>query len=140
MGTHPNAMMIAVITPDEGTRKTQRMIFKHCEERGIKFDEDDNSISIPNGNKGAVSEEYPDGYPLTDDWSLVVMECDYHENWQISAKEGQIVIHSFITYGYGDNTEWADVEYKKKQLEELINPMCEPLKLSYKIMITANYW
>lgn len=133
-------MMIAVLTPDNGSRKTQRGIFDHCEKRGLKVNAEDGEIGILNGKKGAVSDKYPDGYPLTDDWSLHVMEDDYYESSQISADEGQIVVYDLITYGYGERISWEETEAKRRQLIGLLDPMVDPLKFTYEIFISANFW
>lgn len=140
MGTHPNAMIMAVLTVDQGSRKTERMIFEYCQKNGVKTDADDKEIRIPTGERGHVSEQWPEGYPITCNWSVKVMESDYDEGYQISADEGQIVFHTFLTYGYGEKISWERLEAIKNQIEDLLEPMSKPLQFSYEIFIGANYW
>ena len=40
-------------------------------------------------------------------------ESDYKESYQISAKEGSLVFHDYVTYGYGDVCDWDDLEKRK---------------------------
>ena len=141
MGAHPNAMIMAVLTLDQGMRKTERLIFEHCEDRKIECSLEGGTIKILNGKRGNPNPpEWPEGYPLTDDWSVQVMESDYEEGYQISAKEGQIVIHGYLTYEYGETVKWVELEAQKKQLMDLLDPMTKDLEFTYEIVIGANYW
>lgn len=117
MGSHPNAILMLVLTPDDAARKTHRAIVAEC---GVDDDED-----IKIGEHG---------------YSHRVMESDYDENWQISAEEGDIVLHDFLTYGYGENVEWSKVEERKAALAEWATGICERHRCTHKIYITANHW
>jgi hypothetical protein len=117
MSTHPNAMLLLVLTPDELTRKTYRNILT---ETNTDTDEE---IKI-----GKI------------DYNHRVMESDYEEGYQISANEGDIIIFDLVTYGYGDNIEWSKLETQKNELEEWAKTICNKFNCSYKIFITANYW
>lgn len=68
------------------------------------------------------------------------MEEEYNESWQIQAKEGDIVLHDFITYGYGKKIIWAALENQKNNLEAWAKGICERHHCTYKIFVTANYW
>lgn len=119
MSTRPNAMILGVLVPDELTRKTYRAI---CQEVGANDD---------------------DGYPLKigeRTYSLKVMEESYDEDYQISAPEGSIVAHDYLTYGYGETVSWEKVEQAKTELEAWLRGVAERHKCSFSIHITANYW
>lgn len=117
MGTHPNTMLLAVLTPNGLTRQTARAIIS---ESGV---EEDSDIKIGK-----------------EDYHLVIMEGDYDEGFQISAKEGDIVLMDFLTYGYGDTKNWDSVESQKKELEEWCKGICERHQCTYQIKISSNYW
>lgn len=112
MGTHPNAMLMAVITPDGLTRKTARKIDPKIE------------------NVKIVGTEY----------SITVMEDTYDEGYQLSAKEGDIVLMDFLTYGYGEHMNWEKVEVQKDELVQWCDEFCKKNECSYEIRIGANYW
>jgi hypothetical protein len=118
MGTHPNAILMSVIKPDGLTRKTLRDILAESE-----TPIDDLYITIGG-----------------EDYRALVMEEGYDGNYQISADEGDIVLFDFITYGYGETIEWAELENKKADLEQWSIGICERHNCSYKIVVTANYW
>ena len=118
MSTHPNAMLLGVLTPDDLSRKTYRAILD-----ALGIDHDDPSFKLGARN-----------------YSLQVMEESYDDDWQISAPEGSIVAHCFLTYGYGDTLEWSEVEKAKADLEAWLREACEKHKCSHSIHLTANYW
>ena len=118
MGTHPNVILMAVLTPRGLARQTMKAI---CADNHAE-DEDD-EIKI-------------DGvgyHPL-------VMESDYDEGWQISAKEGDLVFHDMVTYGYGEVITWVDLEALKARLEEWAKTTSAKHECDYRIDVTANYW
>lgn len=117
MSTHPNAILLLVLTPDDLARKTYRALM---EEAGI---DEDGQFKI--GNRG---------------YNHLVMEDSYDDGWQIAAKEGSIVLHDFLTYGYGDRVPWAEVETRKAALEEWAKRICAEHHCSYEISVGANYW
>ena len=136
MSTHPNVLLIAVFTPEDGSRKTMRAILA---EAGCTEDKD--SIRLPGGE--AVSDAHTGacgkqakGVCL----SCVVMESDYNEGWQISAQEGDLLFFDLVTYGYGEFLSWNELEEKKKALEEWCKGICERHRCSYQIRVSANYW
>lgn len=118
MSTHPNAILLLTLKPDDLSRKTYR---KLLESEGLTDSE--NSITI-----GKISYNHK------------IMETDYCKDWQISADEGDIIIFDMVTYGYGANIEWSVLEQQKNELEEWAKAKCEQLSCTYKIQVTANYW
>ena len=126
MSTHPNAILLLTLTPEDLSRKTWKNILK---ESGVwEFD-----------NPGVIDEEGQikigkHGYMHQ------VMESDYYDDMQISANEGDIIVFDTATYGYGEVIEWKELEQRKIELEEWAKTMCEKFHCSYKIFITANYW
>ena len=117
MGTHPNAILQLVLTPDDLSRKTYRAIM---EDFGINADDD---VCI--GGKS---------------YNHRLMEDDYYESSQISAKEGDIVFWDLVTYGYGEKIKWSNLESQKNMLEEWAKSVCEKYKCSFEIFVSANYW
>lgn len=88
MSTHPNAILLLTLTPDDLSRKTwknilqESKVWRYQEEGVIDFE---GQIKIY-GN----------------DYSHKVMESNYNESMQISASEGDIVVYDMVTYGYGE--------------------------------------
>ncbi len=117
MSIHPNAMLLLALTPDDLARKTYRAILA---EAGV---EDEEGIKIS-------GETY----------HHCVMEEDYNEDNQISAKEGDIVLWNLVTYGYGETITWAKLEAQKQALEVWAEDICERYKCNFEIFVSANYW
>ena len=116
MSSHPNVILMAVLTPDDASRRTMRAI----------------RDEIQSSNEEIVidGKEY---YTL-------VMEGDYDAVWQISAAEGDLVFFDLVTYGYGDVIEWSVLEQQKNALEVWAKGVSERHQCSYAIRVTANYW
>jgi hypothetical protein len=121
MSTHPNAMLILVLTPDDLARKTYRAIL---EEAGVG---DDDQLKLGEDHFGMRFHHR-------------VMEDGYDDSHQISAPEGSIVFHTFLTYGYGERCQWPDVEKYKAALDAWANGICERHHCKAEISIGANYW
>jgi hypothetical protein len=117
MSTHPNAMLLLVLKPDDGSRKTHRAI---CAELGIELDD---SINI--------GEE---------SYHQAVMESEYDDGFQISADEGDIIVFDMVTYGYGERIEWDKLVTQKAALEEWAKGICERHKCTPSFYVSANYW
>lgn len=117
MSTHPNAILLLTLTPDDLARKTYRNIMEYCDVQ------DESDIKIADNN-----------------YHHRVMESDYYDGFQISANEGDIVLLDMVTYGYGDTIEWGILEKQKLELEQWAKDICEKFNCSYKIFVTANYW
>jgi len=126
MSTHPNAILLLTLTPDDLSRKTwknilqESKVWKYQEEGVIDFE---GQIKI-SGNA----------------YSHKIMESSYNKSMQISASEGDIVVFDMVTYGYGEVIEWDKLVKQKEELEAWAKIMCEKFKCSYKIFVTANYW
>ena len=118
MSTHPNVILMAVFTPDDLSRKTYRAM---CDELGD--DVADMGFKIGQRN-----------------YNLTIMESDYDDSWQISAAEGSIVAHDYLTYGYGEVVTWEDLTAAKEALDEWARSICERHHCTHSIQITANYW
>jgi hypothetical protein len=121
MSTHPNAILLLALTPQNLARKTYRAII---EESGVPLD-GDGSASITISGQMYHSR---------------VMESDYDEGMQISAKEGDLVFHAHVTYGYGDVITWDALAAHKEALEAWAKGICERHSCDYEIFVTANYW
>jgi len=126
MSTHPNAVLLLTLTPDDLSRKTwknileESKVWKYQEEGVIDFE---GQIKI--GDNEYIHE---------------VMESNYNEGMQISASEGDIIVFDMVTYGYGEVVEWDKLVKQKEELEEWAKIMCKKFNCNYKIFVTANYW
>jgi hypothetical protein len=118
MSTHPNVILMAVLTPDGLSRKTMKDILQA------------NNVTDPDFDVKIVDEDY----------HHIVMESDYEEGFQVSAGEGDLVFLDMVTYGYGDTIEWGKLVKQKDNLEDWAKRMCDKFNCSYKIIVTANYW
>jgi hypothetical protein len=110
-------MLLLVLTPDDLARKTHRAIL---EDARI---ENNSSLKI-----GGC------------DYRHQVMEDACDEDNQIDAKEGDIVVWDFVTYGYGEKISWAKLEGQKAELEEWAKGIGERHHCRYEIFVSANYW
>lgn len=119
MSTHPNAMLLLALTPDDLARKTYRAIL---EEAGVEAD---------GGSFQIGGESYH---------HHGVMESDYDEGDQISLPEGTIYLMDLVTYGYGEKIAWDKLESQKSALEEWARGICERHHCKAEIFIGANYW
>ena len=126
MSTHPNAILLLTLTPDDLSRKTwknileESKVWKYQEEGVIDFE---GQIKI--GDNEYIHK---------------VMESNSNEGMQISASEGDIIVFDMVTYGYGEVVEWDKLVKQKEELEEWAKIMCKKFNCSYKIFVTANYW
>ena len=117
MGSHPNVVLMAVLKPDDLSRKTMRGILEEAETV------DDYAVKI-----GGV------------EYTHIVMESDYEEGHQIAADEGDLVFFDLVTYGYGETVTWDKLEKQKSELEQWATEACKRHNCSCKIYVTANYW
>ena len=117
MSTHPNAILLLTLKPDDLARKTYRAIL---DEAGIR---DGDSLKIG-------------GQP----YHIDVMESGYSEDYQISADEGDIIVWCMATYGYGETIEWEKLVAIKAALDSWAAGICERHKCTPKFFMTANYW
>jgi hypothetical protein len=131
MSAHPNVLLIAVVTPDDGSRKTMREILA---ESGTG---DDHKITIPAGAKVDYNPGMP---PVPFEVHHIVFEQGYDDSWQIEAKEGDLAFFELVTYGYGEFITWDDLQAKKNAFEEWCKGICERHRCRYEIRISANYW
>lgn len=118
MSTHPNVILQCNLTPNGLTRQTFRELI------------------------AAVGVEYPDDlFKIgTTNFHAKVMGDDYDSSSQISAKEGDIVVYAFATYGYRETVEWDELDKKNRELEAWATEICTKLNCSFKIVVGANYW
>lgn len=117
MSTHPNAILLLTLTPQDLARKTMAAILA---ETNTGTDDD---VKIG-------SEKY----------HHAVMESDYNDSWQISSKEGDLLFFDLVTYGYGEQVSWEKLVAQARELEEWAKGICERHHCTYKLSVTANYW
>ncbi len=120
MSTHPNVILMACLTPDALARKTYRDIFA------------DNNI--------AADDDCPEVKVGSTSYHIQVMESDYDDSYQISAKEGDIVLHNLVTYGYGETITWLILTDKARELDEWCVAACAKHHCKHEIKVGANYW
>lgn len=120
MSTHPNAILVLALTPDDLARKTYRAI---CADNDVNPYEESPSIDVAGNN-----------------YTIVVMEEPYLEGLQISGLVGDIILYDMVTYGYGKTITWQDLQAAKDALEAWAKKTCEKHKCGYRFYVTANYW
>lgn len=131
MGTHPNALLVAELSPNDLPRKTYKDLKVEC---GEDPDDDDLEVLIPTGIESENRWEREDSY------HTFLAEDDYNESNQITAAVGSIVLWDPVTYGYGERIEWDKLEAQKQRLNEWCKYISEKLNCTYRIYVTANYW
>jgi hypothetical protein len=118
MSTHPNVLLLLVLTPDDLARKTYRAIVdEHC------AGDSEQDIEINGEN-----------------FHHRVMEEDYFEDSQISAPEGSIILWDLVTYGYGEKITWQALADHKSALESWAEGVCAKHHCKAEIFVSANYW
>src|SRR3990167_724768 len=118
MSTHPNVILMAVLTPQGLARQTMKAILH------VDYSHD----AAP---QVTISGE---------DYDALVMESDYDESLQISAKEGDLVFYDLVTYGFGEVVTCASLEAQKTALEAWAKEMSVQHACDYRIDVTANFW
>jgi len=145
MGIHPNAMLLVLVDPDNGSRRTYRELFAEMKNMGIECEPEydgtgGGQFRLPNGSDGKPTDRCPGGEPTEEDYYVQVFEDDYDHCFQISGREGQLSIHDLVTYGYGDKVQWKELEAQKNRLTDLLDQLAPKLKFTYEVYIGANYW
>ncbi len=118
MSTHPNAMLLLILKPDDLSRKTMRAI---RQDAGVDLEDGDIKIG-------------------DDDYHIEVMEDTYHDDYQIAADEGDIIVWDLVTYGYGERIAWDKLVAKKAALETWATGICDRHKCAAAFYVSANYW
>lgn len=71
-------------------------------------------------------------------YNILVMEDSYDSSWQISGEEGDLIIFDLVTYGYGEEISWSDLQ---KRVDDIKLWAMQPSRnLEVQISISANYW
>jgi len=117
MGVHPNTMLMVHLKPDGLAHKTYRDILAAS---GVK---DGDDIDI-----GGQSYHHR------------IMEGDYEDGFQVSGDDGDIVLLTFATYGYGERIAWADLVRRTADLTAWAQATCDRFACTYIISVGANYW
>lgn len=121
MSTDPNTLIVLQLTPNNGEDPYE--VFSRII-KDLSLDEDDAAISIDNKN-----------YQIK-----VIGEEGYDENYQISSDPNTIILHTYITHGYGSTIDWSELEKINNSLEVWSAIIKTKYNCSSKIYITANYW
>jgi hypothetical protein len=121
MSTHPNAILMLTLQPQDLPRKTMRAILTDA---GVDPDEESPQVKIG-------EEEY----------TVRLMEESYDDSIQIAAPVGTIVLHDFLTYGYGEKIAWEKVATRQDALLKWAKAACKKHDCTiHEIAIAANYW
>ena len=118
MSTHPNTVLLCTLKPEGLARATMKSILAEFH------------LKDPEDNVRIGSEAY----------THTVMESDYDECYQISSKEGDLLFFTLVTYGYGEQILWENLDAQKSELEKWAKGVWERHHCSYQISVTANYW
>lgn len=132
MSNHPNVLLIAVLTPDGLARKTMKSILSDneaCEH------EDDSILLEPQGEVYQIGDQ-----EKRMKLRSMVMEGEYDDDYQIAAKEGDLVFFSTVTYGYGEAVPAPILVRMIDILERWCKATCEKHHCAYSIKVSANYW
>lgn len=120
MGRHPNALLILLVTPDDLPWRTYQEMLD------------------------AFRAEDGDGYIKIGKHDYQIYVCDsdeYSEDYQIKAKEGQVVIFDMVTYGFGQVLTWNEMLEQKQELEAWAEANKEKFRFTkWEIRVGANYW
>jgi len=119
MSSHPNAMLLLALTPDNLARKTYRAILE------------ENNVDADGGSFQIADKRYN---------IHGVMESDWDDNYQISLPEGTIYIADLVTYGYGDKIICDTLAIQKANLEVWAKGVCERHHCTAEFFFSANYW
>ena len=139
MSTHPNAMLILRLEPDDVPRKTLREML---DEHRKGFDRDSDGLIRVN--------EHGSNYPrLLDDNVFCIgnivyrskLMDGYDESDQIDGEEGQIVLFDLMTYGYGESIAFDEVKRRAEALNAWAVENCPKHKISkWSVEVSANFW
>lgn len=125
MSTHPNAMLQLVLTPLDPS-------FDAFQYFGWQQPED-NEDNDPDLNfELRIGERDYTATVFTEDGD------DYNEHWQINGEAGQVIIHDYITYGYGETITFKALVDRANELMEWAVKHHEAF--SYTLRVGANYW
>jgi hypothetical protein len=120
VSTHPNAILQLTIRPNGLTRQTWRAMI---DDAGARVDED------PQVEIGGVK------------YSILAMETNWHDDYQVGAEEGDIVLFDMMTYGFGERIAFTEVKARADALDAWARAACEKYNCaSFEIHVTANYW
>lgn len=70
--------------------------------------------------------------------ATVFDEEEYDDGYQIEGKEGQIVLHEYLTYGYGETVEFSEVVRLVNNLRAWADD--RSMIFDHSVRIGANYW
>lgn len=142
MSQHPNVILKCKIKADGTTRKLLRNILKQNRE-----EVSDSNLPLMLDKRGKViinrreekmrqsrdEEQLAIGSRV---YHTLVMEDDYDESWQISGEEGDLIIFDLLTYGYGEEISWVQLQSIVQELDQ----WARDHSLDFTLSVTANYW
>lgn len=128
MSSHPNAILMAVFTPDDLARKTLRNI-------ATRYGGPD-YVTVSGIDSDDITKGYNNGR-----FNLFIVESEFDDNgYQIEAPEGSIVVFTFLTYGYNEKKSWTYVARMQEHLEAFAKQVDREFNCNHEIYISANYW
>lgn len=71
---------------------------------------------------------------------LFLRDEDYSDDMQIGAKEGDIIFHTFLTYGYGEKLDLDELHAIVSELRAWAEIQATDFNCSFAIYLSANFW
>lgn len=122
MSSHPNVILMAVLTPSQSTDKDSPRQTLH---NLLAYNDADEYDSLIIGDVK---------------YRAIFMRDDYESDIQIAAKENDLVFYDLVTYGYGSTITWQNLCKRQQALETWAAAMAEKFNCKYNIVVGANYW
>lgn len=145
MSTHPNVILKLTIKTEGTTRKLLRELLSQNRE---EITDNNLPLMLDRSGKPIAHAKTKENLHISrgDDqicignfsYDTLVMEEEYDESWQIGGKEGDLIIFDLVTYGYGEEISWKDLQKRVDDLELWAVQPCR--NLTYYISVSANYW
>lgn len=144
MSTHPNVILKCTIKVPGTTRSMLRFLLAQNREEipdeALPFwlNSRGEIIKKLDGSSSRISRDDDQIAIGNDVYHTLVMETGYDESMQIAGKEGDLILYDLVTYGYGKEVAWSDLQSRVDSLEKWA---AQPQRnLDCRISISANYW
>lgn len=134
MGRHPNVMLQLVLTPLQPNFD----VFAHFgwpkPPEGESFGEEEAQYDFDiRVSLNPAAPEYTASV-FTDDTD------EYNEDWQFNGESGQVILHRYLTYDYGDTINFERLVEEVNVLASWIARENIGAYFSFETRIGANYW
>ena len=117
MSKQSTVVLMAVLTPDNTSRRTMRAIL---------------------AENSADEDDY---FEIGDqEYHSLVMEGDWDECWGIRAEEGDLVFFAFARVGQGNWIAWSELDAKRVELQRWAEAAAARHRCSWEIRVCAIDW